>query len=43
MSAAAKDHAYIVTVKKDAKPMPAIKKERIAAAKTNVAKYLKKK
>ena len=42
MSAHAKDFAYIVGVKKDAKPEPVMTKEELAAIKARVKKYRKK-
>jgi hypothetical protein len=43
MSAVARDYAYIVKKKKDAKAFPVTSKEHIEKAKTNVAKHLVKK
>jgi hypothetical protein len=43
MSAVAKDYAFVVKKKKDAKAFPVTSKERIEKAKANVAKHLVKK
>ena len=43
MSAVAKDYAYVVTKKQDAKPEPIMTKEQLAAIKADVKKYRQKK
>lgn len=43
MSAEARNYAYIVKIKKDAKSIPTMSKKRLAEAKANVAKHLIKK
>ena len=43
MSAVAKDYAYIVTKKQDAKPEPVMTKEQLVAIKAEVEKYRLKK